>query len=360
MLVCLVLSAAARAGSAPPEEPPGIPPPIDRPAMKFGAAETMALMGIARADGRLVAVGEAGIVILSDDGGRSWRQVAVPVSVTLTDVTFVDGRRGWVVGHGGVVLGSRDGGETWQRLIDGRAIADMVLADVRARVAEAGDEIPFELEVHKMRAEAAVGRLPIESLFTVHFQNARDGIVAGAFGLILRTQDGGESWQLWRSAIDTDSHLYAIREIDDRLFVVGERGGFYRSNREYTAFESLKPPYDGTYFGIVRLSREGDFVAFGLNGHGVRGKQADDQLRWAGFPKMNGTSLTNGRLLPDGRVALTAVDGTLRISDREGGQFSVVEADSPAPLNDLAVAPDGRIVAVGMGGVRLIDSEVVR
>jgi photosystem II stability/assembly factor-like uncharacterized protein len=62
------------------------------------------LTGIARAGKRLVAVGERGIVVLSDDDGATWRQASVPVSVTLAAVQFPTPTQGWVVGHYGVVL----------------------------------------------------------------------------------------------------------------------------------------------------------------------------------------------------------------------------------------------------------------
>ncbi|BEV16160.1 hypothetical protein HBDW_29480 [Herbaspirillum sp. DW155] len=51
------------------------------------------MLGAARAGSRIVAVGAHGYVILSDDGGASYRQAEqVPVDVTLTSVSFVDDR----------------------------------------------------------------------------------------------------------------------------------------------------------------------------------------------------------------------------------------------------------------------------
>ncbi len=63
--------------------------------VKIGMVTTLST----KAGNRLVAVGERGIVLLSDDAGLNWKQVDVPVSVTLTGVQFVSPMKGWAIGH---------------------------------------------------------------------------------------------------------------------------------------------------------------------------------------------------------------------------------------------------------------------
>ena len=64
----------------------------------------------------IVAVGEYGNVVLSDDDGKTWRQAkSVPTQVTFTAVAFVDDKNGWAVGHDTVILHTSDAGETWPR-----------------------------------------------------------------------------------------------------------------------------------------------------------------------------------------------------------------------------------------------------
>src|SRR5881392_2872753 len=114
--VILSLIAAAHLGAG----AGGVEPPWLRSAVttEFGARSV--LTAITRAGDRLVAVGERGIVIFSDDHGGRWQQAKVPVSVTLCAVRFIDKRQGWVVGHAGVVLATRDGGSSWSKQLDGR------------------------------------------------------------------------------------------------------------------------------------------------------------------------------------------------------------------------------------------------
>ena len=67
------------------------------------------LMDVARAGDRLVSVGERGFVLLSDDGGRTWRAIGTPVNRTLTGVAFEDAKTGVAVGHGASLVRTEDG-----------------------------------------------------------------------------------------------------------------------------------------------------------------------------------------------------------------------------------------------------------
>src|SRR3954463_8832819 len=77
---------------------------LDRPASAIVHVERSVLLAIARANGRLVTVGEHGTVLLSEDAGISFKQASVPASVTLTSVCFPTPAKGWAVGHSGIVL----------------------------------------------------------------------------------------------------------------------------------------------------------------------------------------------------------------------------------------------------------------
>ena len=76
-------------------------------------AEKSLLVSIAKAGDRLVAVGAYGHILLSDDNAVTWRQVDVPVNNLLTEIYFLDAKRGWVVGHDATILFTDDGGESW-------------------------------------------------------------------------------------------------------------------------------------------------------------------------------------------------------------------------------------------------------
>jgi photosystem II stability/assembly factor-like uncharacterized protein len=58
-------------------------------------------------------VGDRGMLLATEDGGKTGRQVEVPAQENLTAV-FFRGEHGWVAGWGGVILHTADGGRSWE------------------------------------------------------------------------------------------------------------------------------------------------------------------------------------------------------------------------------------------------------
>ncbi|MEP6505589.1 MAG: glycosyl hydrolase, partial [Betaproteobacteria bacterium] len=85
--LALVLGAAARSVRA--TEPRPAPAVLREPALPTAHAVDAAMLALARAGSRIVAAGERGLVLHSDDGGRAWTQAHVPVQVSLTALRFV-------------------------------------------------------------------------------------------------------------------------------------------------------------------------------------------------------------------------------------------------------------------------------
>ncbi len=101
---------------------------LDTPARDSAFAAKSLLNGVANAGQRIVAVGQRGHIVLSDDGGKTWTQAKVPVSSDLVAVYFPTPAKGWAVGHDGIVLHSADSGATWTRQLDGRSAGELMAA----------------------------------------------------------------------------------------------------------------------------------------------------------------------------------------------------------------------------------------
>ena len=145
------LAFALAVAAAPPATGAGFADVLDTPAQMSPLASRSLLQAVTKAGNRLVVVGQRGHIIVSTDGGASWKQSPVPVSSDLTSVYFVDDRQGWVVGHDGVILHSEDGGDTWRVQLDGRAANALLVESMKRKVSAE----PASEEAKKLLAEAS-------------------------------------------------------------------------------------------------------------------------------------------------------------------------------------------------------------
>jgi photosystem II stability/assembly factor-like uncharacterized protein len=88
--------------------------PAPRSAEPAKLAINSLLIDVAAAGKRLVAVGDRGHVLFSDDAGKNWSQAKqVPSQALLTGVCFFDAQHGLAVGHDETILSTSDAGNTW-------------------------------------------------------------------------------------------------------------------------------------------------------------------------------------------------------------------------------------------------------
>lgn len=328
-----------------------VPDVLDMPAVETRQADSSLQLGISRAGDRLVSVGVRGIVLLSDDEGRSWRQARhVPVSVTLTDVTFVSPERGWAIGHSGVLLQSVDGGETWERRMDGSQVAEIVLQGAREQLA-LGNE---GAERAVRNAEFLVEDGPDKPFLSIAFADQQTGYLVGAYGLALYTSDGGETWQSLVERIPNaqGNHLYQVLLTDDQLLIVGEQGAVFRSSDHGQSFEKLPVPYAGTFFGALELDNSGVLV-YGLRGNAWRSL---DGQSWEQVDIEQSVTLSAGMRTRNGALLLADESGHLLRSDNNGASFIELPVSSGAGATGLLETGNGAVVVASMRGLHRLET----
>lgn len=264
------------------------------------------LLDATRTSAGVFAVGERGILLRSAEAG-GWEQLPLPTRLTMTAIATRDGDL-WVGGHGGQILRSSDNGETW----------------IRQRI----DLSPTDYSVPTAGA-------PVLDL---HFTASQTGFAAGAFSLLLRTRDGGATWEPlslpkpqadepvedagatdpadWVFSDDeleldlaVDPHLNAIASTPDgTLFIAGERGAMFRSRDGGDSWERLAFPYDGSMFGLLTWN-DGHVLAFGLRGNVFETLDGGDS--WSQLDTGVEITLQGGVALPDGGVVLVGNEGLL-------------------------------------------------
>jgi photosystem II stability/assembly factor-like uncharacterized protein len=332
----LAAGAAAPAGSSPWRDV------LDTPAQRSPLAPNAVLTGLARAGKRVVAVGQRGHVLLSDDAGKTWQQADVPVSADLVAVCFATAESGWAVGHDGVILHSADSGRSWARQLDGRTLGDVLVA----HYTKSGDA-KWLAEARRFAAQGAEN-----PFLDVWFDDARSGIVVGAFGLALRTSDGGATWEPLMHVTENPKslHLYAVRRIGGELYIAGEQGLLLKLERDGGRFAALTLPYAGTLFGLVGKDRV--VVAHGLRGNVVR--SGDGGQSWQSVPTGVGVGLTASALDERGRMIIVSQAGHVLMSGDDGATFAPVKVERPIPAAAVVSAGAGALVIAGPRGVQTL------
>ncbi len=323
------------------------------------------LMDVARAGKRLVAVGERGVITYSDDNGQSWLQAAVPVSTTLTSVSFPDAENGWATGHGGVILHSADAGEHWQLQFDGRQGNAQFLAWSQAKVQQLQAQMdaaePDSIEAQDLEidledaqyavedAQLAVETGPVDPFLDVLMLDARRGFAVGAYGMLYSTADGGEHWKLDIDHIDNPDryHYYAITAgADGMLYIAGEAGLLFRSEDSGEHWERLGDVYEGSLFGVLADGKV--VLAFGLRGHLFRSDDQGDS--WTEVPTDIEQGLYGGAVEKSGEILLFGAGGQVLRSDDGGHSFSARNHPSRATFASGLPDGTGNYLLVGMDG----------
>ena len=351
--VLLTVLAAGSAAAAAVAAAGKLPSALQRPALSVVHPTTANLLTIARAGTRLVAAGERGLIIYSDDSGQHWKQARVPVSVTLTALRFANQREGWAVGNMGAVLRTTDGGASWLRVLDGQTAA--ALAEQAAQQAwdvvrpdASNAEHPLNLLLEDARRLVDEGA--DKPFLDINLRADGSVLVVGAYGLAFSTADGGRNWQAHMKSLPNPNGatLYGVAERQQEQYLFGEQGLLLRAATSGAPFTAQDSPTGGSLFGALSL-RQGALMLFGLRGKVYRSAQAG--APWVAVQTPVDASLLSGLQLSDDTVLLLGAAGQIVVSRDQGQTFSVLPMKTRFPFTGATLAPDGALVVVGTRGL---------
>jgi len=273
------------------------------------------LLDIQNTGERLIAVGDRGAIIVSNDG-KNWAQVEVPVRSALTAVAFADVQHGWAVGHDAAVVATSDGGRTWKLQ-------------------------NYQPELEK----------PLLGLLVLDAQHV---LAVGAYGLMLETRDGGASWE----EVDTlgfneeELHLNSIARLNNGdLFVAGEQGLLAISTDGGASWKRQASPYEGSYFGVLPHGDKGALV-YGLRGNVYLARDARSG-RWEKIETGTVASMFGGVAVPGDGQVLVGLNGVILLVSGQG-KPTLVQAPSGTALSGVLPYGKDLLLAVGESGVQAV------
>jgi photosystem II stability/assembly factor-like uncharacterized protein len=324
-------------------------PPKGGEAVKSKYVTESLLLAVTRAGSRIVAVGEYGNVVLSDDDGKTWRQAKkVPSTVTLTAVAFVDEKTGWAVGHDTLILQTLDGGETWVKQFGGGESDN--------------------------------------ALLSVFFKSPTHGWAVGAFNYTVETTDAGKTWverktlmppppegtvpakpvdenadptktvkgaggaDPYAAATGDENHLNAMFQGPDAstLLIAAEAGAVYRSLDAGVTWSKVLTGYVGSFWGGL-TAKDGTIYVTGMRGNIWASKD-----KGATFAKLDTSgadqSIAAGLQLKDGSFVFVGLGGQVLYS-ADGAKYTLTYRPDRKGLNAV-IEDDTTLYVLGEAGIQ--------
>lgn len=317
------------------------------PAIPVLHPDQVLLETVTLAGPRLVAGGEHGVIIVSDDDGANWRQVNTPVDVTINQIRFADARTGWAVGEFGVVLKTQDGGLTWSKQLDGVQAAQLMLSSAQ-QIAAANPTDPIAAK-RVRHATLFVNDGPDKPFFLEQIFDAQHVRIYGAYGMVFETLDGGAHWADWSSNVGDPGylHLYGLVEQLGTILIAGEQGVLLSGPENGPIKPMSASPYQGSFFGVLRSPLEG-LVAYGLQGSVFESKDFGATWTQAGNPSQS--TINCATLTTDGQVLIGDWDGNVSLVN--GTKVVSTGTNAGFPIADMLEAPDQSLILVGISGVK--------
>ncbi|MCG8313282.1 MAG: YCF48-related protein [Pseudomonadales bacterium] len=282
---------------------------------------------------KIVAVGERGHILVSQDQGQSWKQAKVPTIELLTAVYFPNEQYGWALGHEGLILHTKDGGSNWE----------VQYADPYF---EPGPDDEIDYDAGPSRAG--------QPLLDLWFRNEKEGYVVGAYGAFLYTRDGGLTWEDWSERVDNIDgwHLNTIGTFDgETIYIAGEMGTLFRSVDSGETWERLNSPYEGSFFGMLAGPDPDGAIIFGLQGHIY--KTEDKGETWREIFTTNTNGLMSAVALSPSGIIVVGNGGVIMYSKNGGDSFTKQITEDRQSIVGIAKTSANKLVLVGNAGVSI-------
>ncbi|HKB86818.1 MAG TPA: YCF48-related protein [Ignavibacteriaceae bacterium] len=295
--------------------------------LSSGTGNTLHSVDFMTAD-YVIAVGDAGTILLSTDAGAGWAGIPSGTAQNLNCISVINNSTAVIVGDAGTILRTTDAGTSWQ----------IVPSDVT------------------------------DNLLAVSF-NGVDGIAGGTSQTIIFSTDAGASWTTSQTGF-FGGGFYGVQMLDaDNAYVAGENSIFQPmfgasvdggQNWNYTAF--YLNSNEGKLYGIHFFDVNNGLASAAVwTGEGAVSSTTDGGLSWSTLPFFDNALYTLNFPANQSDIGYAAGAAGLIIKTTDGGSswdvqtsgtsnilYGIVFADE---LTGYTVGENGTILKTVSGGV---------
>lgn len=260
-------------------------------------------------------------------------------------------------GELGHLLLSTDGGQTWNKSKVSKERYALINQIYFAPDGQNGMAVGHEGWILRTRDggrswdEVAFEEKNGEPLMSVARLPSGAWLAVGAFGRALRSEDGTRWERLQLPASIQDKHMNRLAGTSDgrQWLIVGERGLVLHSADAGATWKQIAPFYKGSFYNALALPG-GGWLVYGMRGNIYRA--TDPAGPWTQVEMPVKAAFLGHALTPEGHVLLVGQGSLLAISTDGGAHFGLTKAEGRASLTDLALMPDGKGWLVGDAGLQ--------
>lgn len=318
----------------------------------------------------LIAVGERGTILRSEDSGHRWHAIALTNSDCDLRTVVHHARSGvWIAaGTRGTILRSLDNGKTWVAVSNDLQLTFETLfvepgsqailiggeAGSIGRSTDAG--VSWHLTQVKMQE-------PVTPITAFHLLG-NELIATSALGRFLTSPDRGENWQLHSmggNAYFTDAVLDPKH---DARLLSSHTGDLFRREAGDDAWQKVELTIDGQkrFVSAIRYD-DASRSLLAVGHHGLAARSTDGGRNWQKIQSGYASSMESLMQTGQGRFVGFGEGGYIVTSADSGTNWRRVSPELSLNLREAVALPDSDvIVATGeLGGVlRSTDSEIGR
>jgi serine/threonine-protein kinase len=275
--------------------------------------------------------------------------IPMPAGGNIVSVSMIDDNIGYLIENEGKVFTTRDSGNTWQKVFeDSLSLNDAHFAK-NGRVTLVGNESSLIVADNNFENIYKETLYDDYNLFKVLYLNPQIGFVLGSKGCILKSEDGGNNWNLLSHKITAP--LYDAYFFDNSNgIIVGWKGTILNTTDGGNIWIAKEAQTD-KYLKSIDFGDEENGIIVGGGGTIFRTKNGGKS--WTDLSIKNAGGLQKVKFIDEDFVIAVGTRGSVIVSGDTGISWRSLKTNLFVKLNDICVTPSKKIFIVGDNGTIL-------